>query len=319
MRARRGWGDGEGRRSPKDQAPAYERRTATAGSPEGNGEVVTQMTNRLRPFERFTGRSIVGLAMIVAAASGFGALLVLVRLHWAPLQSADWGIAEALNRAVAGVAPVVKVLETITTLGGNAAIWWLVTVGAACMLIRRQFQLAAYLVVAGAGALVLTPLVKTFVGRMRPVVPDPIVAAPGSSSFPSGHTLNATVFCGALLLVFLPAIPRRLRPWVVGLAVTLAFLVGFSRAALGVHYASDVVGGWLLGVAWIGITAYAFRLWRVELGEPERPLAEGLEPEAAGELTPTRFAPAPHVVRGLGWLAGSWRLLSPSSPAWEPS
>jgi undecaprenyl-diphosphatase len=264
------------------------------------------MTNRLRPFERFTGRSVVGLMVIVAAAIGFGVLLVLVRLHWAPLQTADWGIADGLNQAVASRSSVVKVLETVTTLGGNAAIWWLATVGAACLLIRRQFQLAAYLVVVGAGALVLTPLVKAVVERLRPVVPDPIVAMPGSSSFPSGHTLNATVFCGALLLVFLPAIPRRVRLWAVGLAVTLTFLVGFSRAALGVHYASDVVGGWLLGIAWLGITAYAFRLWRVESGEPERPLAEGLEPEAAGALTPTRFAPVPHVVRGLGWLAGAW-------------
>ena len=189
MRSRRRWGDGEGRRSPKDQAPAHERRTAPAGPPEGNGEVVTQMTKRLRPFERFTGRSVVGLMVIVAAATGFGALLVLVRLQWAPLQGTDWGIAEALNRAVAGRPPVVMVLETVTTLGGNAAIWWMATVGAACLLIRRQFQLAAYLVVVGAGALVLTPLVKAFVERLRPVVPDPIVATPGSSSFPSGHTM----------------------------------------------------------------------------------------------------------------------------------
>jgi undecaprenyl-diphosphatase len=263
------------------------------------------MTKRLRPVERFTGRSAVGLLAMAAAATGFGALLVLVRLNWAPLETADRGIADALNRAVAGSPLLIKVLETVTTLGGPAAIWWLVTVGAACMVIRRQVQLAAYLVVAGAGALVLTPLIKMFVGRMRPVVPDPILAAPGNS-FPSGHTLNATVFCGALLLVLLPAIPRRWRRAAVGLAVTMAVLVGFSRAALGVHYASDVVAGWLLGVAWIGVTAYAFRLWRVEIGEPERPLAEGLEPEAAGELTPTRFAPVPHILRGLGWLAGAW-------------
>src|SRR4051794_7441063 len=305
MRSGAGWGDREGWRSPQDQAPGRERRTAPAGSPEGNGEVVTQMTKRLGPVERFTGRSAVGLAAMVAAATGFGALLVLVRLNWAPLETADRGIADALNRALAGSPLLIKVLETVTALGGPAAIWWLVTVGAACMVIRRQVKLAAYLVVVGAGALVLTPLIKMFVGRMRPVVPDPILAAPGNS-FPSGHTLNATVFCGALLLVLLPAIPRRWRRAAVGLAVTLAGLVGFSRAALGVHYASDVLGGWLLGVAWIGITAYAFRLWRADVGEPERPLAEGLEPEAAGELTPTRFAPVPHVVRGLSWLVGAW-------------
>src|SRR3954452_18107092 len=263
------------------------------------------MTKRLRPAERFTGRSTVGLVAMAATATGFGALLVLVRLDRGPLESADRGIAEALNRVVAGSPLLIKVLETVTTLGGNAAIWWLVTVGAACMLIRRQVKLAAYLVVVGAGALVLTPLIKTFVGRMRPVVPDPIITAPGNS-FPSGHTLNATVFCGALLLVCLPAIPHRMRRPAVGLAVTLAFLVGFSRAALGVHSAFYLAGVWLLGIACIGITAYAFRLWRGGGGGGVRPVAEGLEPEAAGELTPTRFAPVPHVMRGLGWLVGAW-------------
>src|SRR3954464_14777510 len=105
------------------------------------------MTKRLRPMERFTRRSAVGLAAMAATATGFGALLVLVRLHWAPLESADRGIADALHPAGAGSPPPLKVPGKGTTLGGPAAIWWWVTVGAACMLIRRQVQLAAYLVV----------------------------------------------------------------------------------------------------------------------------------------------------------------------------
>ncbi len=49
---------------------------------------------------------------------------------------------------------------------------------------------------------------------------------------------------------------RRLRWWFLGLAATLALLVGGSRVALGVHYPSDVVAGWLVGVGW----AAAWRL-----------------------------------------------------------
>ena len=56
--------------------------------------------------------------------------------------------------------------------------------------------------------LVLTQVVKALVARLRPVVPDPVATAAGNS-FPSGHALNVTVFFGALLLVFLPTIDRR--------------------------------------------------------------------------------------------------------------
>ena len=63
-------------------------------------------------------------------------------------------------------------------------------------------------------------------------------------------------------------------------------LIGLTRIALGVHFVSDVLGGWLLGAAWLGVTAYAFRLWRRERGRPVPPLTEGLEPEAGARHRP---------------------------------
>jgi diacylglycerol kinase family enzyme/membrane-associated phospholipid phosphatase len=121
----------------------------------------------------------------------------------------------------------------------------------------------------------------------------PIMHAPGNS-FPSGHTLDSTVFYGVILLVFLPIIPARLRKLAIGLVIALLVMIGFSRVALGVHYPSDVAGGWLLGVAWLGITAHAFGHWRAETGQPPRRLREGLAPEAAPQLGPTRILPVAH-------------------------
>jgi membrane-associated phospholipid phosphatase len=74
------------------------------------------------------------------------------------------------------------------------------------------------------------------------------------------------------------------------------FLIGLSRIALGVHFLSDVLAGWLLGAAWLGVTAYAFRVWRREAGHPTAPPAEGLEPEAAPDLAPAPASTAviPH-------------------------
>jgi undecaprenyl-diphosphatase len=66
----------------------------------------------------------------------------------------------------------------------------------------------------------------------------------------------------------------------------IVLAIGITRIALGVHFVSDVIAGWLLGAAWLGVTAYAFRLWRREAGRPERSLSEGLEPEARDDIKP---------------------------------
>lgn len=69
-------------------------------------------------------------------------------------------------------------------------------------------------------------------------------------SFPSGHAQQAAVFWGLLALHFR-------KRWVTVAAVTLAFLIGFSRVYLGVHFPSDVVVGWVLGTA----IALAYAKW----------------------------------------------------------
>jgi undecaprenyl-diphosphatase len=261
-------------------------------------------TAALRPYEHFAWRSLTGLVAIVAAGCGFGVLLLLVRWGWPPLASFDRGVVDGLNHTVAGQRVGVTVLTAITNLGGRAVLFWLITVSAATMLIRRNIQLAVYLVVTGLGALALDPVIKLLVGRIRPMVPTPVAMAPGYS-FPSGHTLNATVFYGVMLLVFLPIIPPRLRKLAIGLVIALVLAVGLSRVALGVHYPSDVVGGWLLGVAWLGITAHAFGHWRAEAGRGVRPLSEGLAPEAAPQLGPARIVPVAHP-----WLVAARLLVS---------
>ncbi|GAB3951105.1 hypothetical protein GCM10027614_52550 [Micromonospora vulcania] len=66
--------------------------------------------------------------------------------------------------------------------------------------------------------------------------------------------------------------------WVAAVLVTV--LTGVSRVALGVHFASDVLGGWLLGVAVIAATTAAFTSWRAHTGlRPVHPAREGVAPE----------------------------------------
>jgi undecaprenyl-diphosphatase len=69
--------------------------------------------------------------------------------------------------------------------------------------------------------------------------------------------------------------------------VALIAAIGVSRLLLGVHYLSDVLGAWALGVTWLGVTAFAFELSRQAAGAPvTHPVTEGLEPEARIDLQP---------------------------------
>ena len=131
-------------------------------------------------------------------------LLLLVRLQWAPLESADHGAAAWLNSLVAGHPALVSVVKAVTWLGSSGVLWTLTGTAARVLAIRRRWRLAIYLLVAGAGELTLDPVLKALVGRLRPVVAHPVAYGTGDS-FPSGHALGSIVCYGALFLVFLPA------------------------------------------------------------------------------------------------------------------
>jgi undecaprenyl-diphosphatase len=275
----------------------------------------------------FAERSVLGLVAVVAAGLGFGTLLLLVRYNWAPMQQVDQHLDDRLNALIAPHPAAVAVFKGISTAGGRSWLIPLVVLVCVLLLIRRRQRLAIYLAVTGLGAALLDPSLKALVGRVRPVVADPIAYGMGNS-FPSGHTLGSTIVYGALTLVFLSVARGKWRWWLVGAAALLVFAIGVSRLALGVHFLSDVIAGWLLGLAWISITAYAFRVWRREAGKPITPLAEGLEPEAAPDLAPAPDEKAllPHPwAKGaeilVGWVFtfGVLYLVGYTVTRWSPS
>jgi undecaprenyl-diphosphatase len=205
------------------------------------------------------------------------------------------------------------VIKAITWLGSDGVLWTVTGAAAVLLALRRRWWLAAYLLVAGAGALIMDPVLKSLVGRLRPVVAHPVAHGTGNS-FPSGHSLGSIVCYGAILLVFLPAVrPGRWRRVFIAVITALVALIGISRVLLGVHYLSDVLGAWALGITWLGITAFAFELSRQAAGEPVTdPLPEGLEPEARADLRPARPEPAAatrHRGRAAAGVVISWVLI----------
>src|SRR5215467_9536829 len=183
-----------------------------------------------------TRRSLAPLAIVTAAAF----LLAL-------LESADHGAAARLNSLVAGHSTIVSIVKAVTWLGSGGVLWTLIGAAAIVLALRRRWRLAAYLLVTGAGVLVLDPVLKALVGRLRPVVAHPIAHGNGDS-FPSGHALGSIVCYGALFLVFLPAARGKWRRVFTAVIVLLIVVIGISRLLLGVHYLSDVLGAWVLGI-----------------------------------------------------------------------
>ena len=177
-------------------------------------------------------------------------LALLVRGAWGPLTSVDLDVARDANAAVLDSPPLLAFARGVTHLGDYAVLTAVVTAGALALLAARRWRVAAYFVVVGIGASLLSRTLKAIVGRARPVLEQTVATLPDSPSFPSGHALGAAAVYPALLLVVWPWLAGRVRRLALTLTALVVVAVAASRVLLGVHYLSDVVAGAALGLAW---------------------------------------------------------------------
>ncbi len=137
-----------------------------------------------------------------------------------------------------------------TALGGAGFLTLLTLASAGFLALQRKLHLALYLLGAVAGGTLASTLLKLGFDRPRPdlVAHGQVVY---TSSFPSGHSmLSAVVYLTLGALLASGQTNLGMRAYLVGLAVFLAVLVGVSRVYLGVHWPTDVLGGWTAGAAW---------------------------------------------------------------------
>lgn len=165
-------------------------------------------------------------------------------------------------------------LRVVTDLGSTAilTILGLLVAGTVARL-SRSWRPVVFLAITAAGSSLLTVVAKSLVGRPRPPAALELVSA-GGFSFPSGHALNTAAIVGACAVLLWTY--RRVRIWSTATAAAMILLVGFSRLYLGVHWLTDVLAGFALGVGWLAMLATAFHLTRpapVAL-PPARPPAE---------------------------------------------
>ncbi|MFH9414022.1 phosphatase PAP2 family protein [Streptomyces rochei] len=204
-------------------------------------------------------RTALRVAWALAVCSAL--LLTLVALEWRPLIDLDDDIAGTTHRWAVeepGITHAMRILTdwvwdtwTMRLLCAAVVLWlWFrrgdrwtaVLLGAACLL----------------GSL-LQQLLKAAVDRARPVWPDPVDSA-HFAAFPSGHAMTATFVCGLLVwLVHHYGAADGVRRAALAAAVVSVAGVGVTRVWLGVHWATDVLGGWLLGALVVAVAALVHR------------------------------------------------------------
>jgi undecaprenyl-diphosphatase len=156
----------------------------------------------------------------------------------------------------------------LTALGGIAALCLITAAVAGYLLICRQHRGLAFLLGATLSGLLLCGLLKNLFERPRPDI-VPHLSYVSTTSFPSGHSvLSAVVYLtlGSLLARIVPQ--RRLKLYFLGVALFLSFLVGVSRVYMGVHYPTDVLAGWSVGLAWALVCSLVARAYARGLSDP---------------------------------------------------
>jgi membrane-associated phospholipid phosphatase len=236
--------------------------------------------------KRLGSRLAVAAVAAFLIAVPFTLLLVLVKASWDPLHRLDQGTANKLHAYALGHPATVRFFHDWSTIFGPTTWRLLVALLAIWLLYRRAVRLAAWAIVTITVGGLLGVTLKFIVNRARPILPDPVAVATGSS-FPSLHSMNAALGVGVLVLAALPVLGRGWRAGAWALGVLIVLITGYARIALGVHWVSDVLAGWTLGAGVVAGTAAAFESWRREAGRaPAAPAREGVEPEAAPDITP---------------------------------
>jgi len=214
-----------------------------------------------RPRDRQELSILVGAIVILALIWIFATLAGEV-MEGDTRQFDEWVLGALRQRAdpgqLRGPTWLASGAQDLTALGSPTVLGLTVLAVTGYLFLHGLYRNGMFIFVASVGGWVLNWLLKAVFARSRPDI-VPHLREVMSSSFPSGHALtSAAVYLtlGALLMRI--AEGRLAKYYCIAIAMLLTFLVGSSRVFLGVHYPTDVVAGWLIGMSW------ALLCWVVE-------------------------------------------------------
>jgi undecaprenyl-diphosphatase len=202
-------------------------------------------------------RARYGVFSVIMLLGPFGVLTAVVLVTAPGVLSIDAHVADWWHRPALehpAFASTLRVIGLITE-----PIWLRVIALAVALLLWRRGlgRAAAWLVATMAIGGMLGIILKQIFARSRPEWPEAITVISGYS-YPSGHAVNSMLAAGCAIVLLRPLLETvgRRRLWTVVIAYVL--LVGFDRVALGVHYLTDVLGGWALALTVLSFTLAAF-------------------------------------------------------------
>nr|WP_307233109.1 phosphatase PAP2 family protein [Pararhizobium capsulatum] len=141
-------------------------------------------------------------------------------------------------------------VDDITSLGGTTVLTLITLVTVFYLLIIRQRRLGIFVLLGVLGGWGISTLLKLGIARPRPEIVPHLVDV-HDLSFPSGHAmLSAVTYLTLGALLSRLQLRRSARIYIICIAVLLTLLIGMSRVYLGVHYPTDVLGGWCAGTVW---------------------------------------------------------------------
>jgi membrane protein DedA with SNARE-associated domain/membrane-associated phospholipid phosphatase len=278
------------RREVAERLAKVRRNRRVAGALDRYRRQIEFLKRRVDPSLRIGLYFTLGVALTVAAASAFGALLEEV-VEGETQAGLDGPLAHFI---VEHRSPeVTGIMRVVTQFGGLILVAGVLGASAVIVYVRnRDANGSAFFVATLIGALGLDDAIKLVVGRPRPHL-SPLVHATGSS-FPSGHALAATAMCAALAFVLSRRREWRTGVWIWAAALFLSSVVALSRVYLGVHWPTDVIGGMILGAFWVAFTTSGLALGG-ELRDRRKPRVEAAtaHPDAGGTAPTLPNFPVP--------------------------
>ncbi len=219
-------------------------------------------------------REVALIAALLVVAGGFWSFLAIAgEIREGETSAFDRWVLLALRDPINHADPwgpvwVQEMARDITALGGIPVLTLMTLAVFGFLMMARKYGAALLVIASVGGGVLLSSALKIGFNRPRPdLVPHEVDVY--TLSFPSGHAMLAAVTYLTLGVLLLRVTPRRrLRAYILSVAIILTILIGLSRLYLGVHWPTDVIAGWSIGAAW-ALGCWIVAIWLQRRGAVE--------------------------------------------------